>query len=147
MWVKRVRCPRLCSADFNLLYRRIYSAKPSKAAVTSPLSHACRFKSAIQQIKICATPKRPGLHSDFFATLASGPTFNHARRGRRRYATLVFGVIFAIIHKWPGYLPRPNTKSKLIIKGTMRLLKTLGVLLTCGISAGLFTGCAWSIGD
>jgi hypothetical protein len=29
----------------------------------------------------------------------------------------------------------------------MRLLKPLGVLLTCAISAGLFGGCAWSIGD
>jgi len=29
----------------------------------------------------------------------------------------------------------------------MKFLKPLGLLLSCGISSGLFAGCAWSIGD
>jgi hypothetical protein len=29
----------------------------------------------------------------------------------------------------------------------MKLFKGLAVLTTCGILAGVFTGCAWSIGD
>jgi len=29
----------------------------------------------------------------------------------------------------------------------MKFLNPLGLLLGCGISSGLFAGCAWSIGD